>query len=511
MKRWAVSEDIEEDLLQSMARDMYGGPAPQPAPEPLTATAASITTPAVLYPEIEARRVFLMKKLHALFKAKCEPAFKGNRSVRHFEGWLWMSKHSERTSGGKVGVNRGDAIFPSQSFDNAAMERKLRAAAMSTRDIQAACQDISAASAAYATEIQLLQYALSGKPANELGHWKEAVNGRIQVEAFIPDACGPPSRTQGKAFDGGCIIRLTFKTERMDIRFDHYVKLLRLYRANSKDKSQASIGKYKKRKDNLSIGIDDMLDGSFNLPRASSAETDTIFCCLARYFCAQGAESRGGSNQAAAPEDVFIVLAEDFGVYCELFASPLNVSATLATKWLKDRRGSHTAKPLFCGAFPDIDSLFGAAQCDFFSFTPTSTDGGSFWVNPPFEDGLLSDVLTRLEELLENTMTDVTGHGNAACMVPLSFMVIMPYCPEKPHHQAFASSMWCERHIILPQEDHCFYIGAQHIAGEKLLRKGQQSDAFKKASNHSSSIFVLRNTKGKCAWPCTDEKVTTSS
>jgi len=255
-----------------------------------------------------------------------------------------------------------------------------------------------------------------------------------------------------------------------------------------------------------------------------------VFCLLARYFAACGASHRGGSDQAAAPEPVFACLHKHFGVTSELFASPLNVSSTLCEVMLSggrkgydnaqagttDGAGSSTdafafceneeEPPLFCGAFSDVDSMFGGGG-SFFDFKPPMMSGGSYWVNPPFEDGTILATFDRLESLFaQPTLTHV----------PLSFVIVFPSRPDTAHHRAFTHSSWCETHITLPQTDHGFYLGAQHAASTKQQRtvttkQGNTSADSKqvllRASNHDSSVFVMRNAAAQRRWgPMGDTK-----
>ena len=137
----------------------------------------------------------------------------------------------------------------------------------------------------------------------------------------------------------------------------------------------------------------------------------------------------------------------------------------------------------------------------FFDFAPSEEEGGSFWVNPPFEDTLMESMATHLDSILSNS---------AYAGVPLTFLVIIPHCPHKKHHRELSGGAFCTHHIVLKQDEHCFYIGTQHSASNKQL-SGPTSAAnelrrLRKRSNHDSSIFVLQNAPGRKRWPCTAEK-----
>jgi hypothetical protein len=208
----------------------------------------------------------------------------------------------------------------------------------------------------------------------------------------------------------------------------------------------------------------------------------------------------------------------------ELFASSLNVSLALARQWA-DADPSAESSPLFCGAFQDIDVLFGgfssssssshdvtSTNVGFFRYDIPRDQGGSFWVNPPFEDDILERVALRLRQVLDDHDATASTH-----VAPLSFIVILPLCPEKAHHQALLSIPHLEHHMVLAQVDHVFYVGAQHSASTKQQltvrresrhssREGKQSVAkllhtLKKNANHDSSIFFFRNTTARERWP----------
>lgn len=113
-----------------------------------------------------------------------------------------------------------------------------------------------------------------------------------------------------------------------------------------------------------------------------------LFSCLARYNALLG-----HGMQCALPEDVFQVLHSYIQTNFECFASPLNC-----------RYSS------YCSAFPDTDAVFGS-KGSFFDFYPSR---GSYEVNPPFIESVMSAAVQHAHSLLEKSDD------------ALSFVFIMP-------------------------------------------------------------------------------------
>ena len=205
----------------------------------------------------------------------------------------------------------------------------------------------------------------------------------------------------------------------------------------------------------------DHADGDMEEP---SEFLSAAFNVLARYYALQGANARNGGMQAALHPGVFDVLAVEFGCCAECFASPLNC------RW--DR---------FCSASLDVDQPFGSLG-SFFAFKPRQ---GSFEANPPFDAATVFKMLTHMEHLLS------VSNGKE----PLSFIVIIPYWPEKPCWKGLEGSAACRKVLHLKREDHGYTEGGQHYRPARY-----------RLSNHDTSVFFLQNDEGAKRWPCTSAK-----
>jgi Phosphorylated CTD interacting factor 1 WW domain len=113
-----------------------------------------------------------------------------------------------------------------------------------------------------------------------------------------------------------------------------------------------------------------------------------LYNLLARYNALLG-----HGMQCALPEDVFQVLHKWVQTNFECFASPLNC-----------RYSS------YCSAFPDTDTVFGS-KGSFFDFYPSR---GSYEVNPPFIESVMTAAVQHAHSLLEKSSD------------ALSFVFIMP-------------------------------------------------------------------------------------
>ena len=253
-----------------------------------------------------------------------------------------------------------------------------------------------------------------------------------------------------------------------------------------------------------------------------------VMCVLLRYASAQGASNRGGGYQAAAPEHVFDVLRDMFGVSFECFASPLNCRFAR-----------------FCSAFGDVDAAFGSCG-NFFDFF-VSSEGGSFEANPPFEPKIISDMAQRMDLLLSTSSGAVRSvaaaedvaderrelepkrsHNSAGAATmkskksressdsreskesthvepkksqrPLQFIVFVPHWPHEQCWKALNASPFCRFHLLLPKFEHMFVEGDQHVGFSSLNSRYT-------LSVYDTSVFFLQNRKAKKLWPITDEKV----
>lgn len=102
-----------------------------------------------------------------------------------------------------------------------------------------------------------------------------------------------------------------------------------------------------------------------------------LYNLLARYNALLG-----HGMQCALPEDVFQVLHKWVQTNFECFASPLNC-----------RYSS------YCSAFPDTDAVFGS-KGSFFDFYPSR---GSYEVNPPFIESVMTAAVQHAHSLLEKS------------------------------------------------------------------------------------------------------------
>lgn len=137
-------------------------------------------------------------------------------------------------------------------------------------------------------------------------------------------------------------------------------------------------------------------------------------------------QSLGGSGfHLALPTSAFEVLASEFGVLAECFASPLNC-------W----------QPRYCSAFPDCDVPFGSLG-SFFDFHPRR---GAFEVNPPFAPSVLARTRLHIHELLTAT-TDA-----------LSFVVTVAHWDHE-EVKAFRGSPFARGCLVVSREDQCWQDG----------------------------------------------------
>ena len=129
-----------------------------------------------------------------------------------------------------------------------------------------------------------------------------------------------------------------------------------------------------------------------------------------------------------------------------------------------------------CSAFLDTDASFGSVG-SFFDVVPRS---GSFEVNPPFVVEVMACMVAHMTTLL------------AASDGPLSFVVVVPVWKESPFYTALETHSSLRRAILIPREEHGYCDGASH----------QRQDRYRD-SPYDTCVFVLQNTTGAAAWPCT--------
>ena len=152
----------------------------------------------------------------------------------------------------------------------------------------------------------------------------------------------------------------------------HYVKLKELYVLTQKLDS--------------SLSTTTAADNSEENENTDSATADisadsnmrefysSLYVLLARYNALLG-----HGMQCALPEEVFDVLHDHVKTNFECFASPLNCRY-----------------PSYCSAFPDTDAVFGS-KGSFFNFYPTR---GSYEVNPPFIESIMTEAVKHAHSLL---------------------------------------------------------------------------------------------------------------
>ena len=181
-----------------------------------------------------------------------------------------------------------------------------------------------------------------------------------------------------------------------------------------------------------------------------------------RLFSLQGGHEHAGGMQGACPQGVFDVLRAEFGVTCELFASPLNCRY-----------------PRFCSASIDVDAAFGSYG-SFFAFKPLS---GAFLANPPFDHELVSAMSKRINALMDA--------ANAANEI-LHIIVVIPTWPDKECWVAVKDSVHCQKVLTLPKSKHAYIDGGQH--------QGRRAKPLR-LSNHDSSLFLLQSKKAASLTP----------
>lgn len=189
-----------------------------------------------------------------------------------------------------------------------------------------------------------------------------------QVTLFYPHG-------ERSHFRIGSPVVVKYDEDELYITTGHVLKLRSLYTLRMRrDKSESAKG----------IEVDESVESE---PKGF---LDAVYQLVRRYttFIA-----KAGQMQAAAPEDVFEAMREDFGVCMESFGSPLNCYF--------QRFGS---------AFPDTDVHFGSVG-SFFRNEPVE---GSFETGPPYVKETMDRMAVRLDKLL------------AASNRPLSFIVFVP-------------------------------------------------------------------------------------
>ena len=164
----------------------------------------------------------------------------------------------------------------------------------------------------------------------------------------------------------------------------HYRKLRQLYLLTHCSSSN-SIVPYTSTSPNVAPILDrldsEVLVGSMDVDTVEDRITmgfhSSLYSMLARYNALLG-----HGMQCALPEHVFETLHSHVHTNFECFASPLNC-----------RYSS------YCSAFPDTDAIFGS-KGSFFDFFPTS---GSYEVNPPFIESIMTEAVNHAQSLLSKS------------------------------------------------------------------------------------------------------------
>jgi len=197
-----------------------------------------------------------------------------------------------------------------------------------------------------------------------------------------------------------------------------------------------------------------------------------VWCLLKRYDMLRSSMSTGHSKlsenfglHAALPTKAFRLLAEQFHVTFECFASPLNCYYNQ-----------------YCSAFPDIDCYFGS-RGSFFDFRPQS---GAFQANPPFSEEVMSAMADHMIELLTDTDE------------PLMFIIFIPDWrdPVTPALIKLEDSLYCRHSRLIEKGKHQYITGRQHIHS----RDSMFYDAV-----HGTMVFVLQNKAAVRTWQVDEE------
>ncbi|KAA8495965.1 Phosphorylated CTD-interacting factor 1 [Porphyridium purpureum] len=172
----------------------------------------------------------------------------------------------------------------------------------------------------------------------------------------------------------------------------------------------------------------------------------------------------GAGYQAALPLAGFRWLQQELDCSVEAFASPLNCTLV--------HYGSQ---------FPDTDALFGSNLGNFFqwSLSEVLMRGRCVEVNPPFVPEVMDLAVEKVEDLLRQAR----NAGEA-----LRFVILVPKWQPLRMWRKLMDSKYNERPegspvFVLPQEDHLFCDGKQHIIAKEAMHH--------RPSSFDSGIFVL--------------------
>jgi phosphorylated CTD-interacting factor 1 len=123
-------------------------------------------------------------------------------------------------------------------------------------------------------------------------------------------------------------------------------------------------------------------------------------------------------------------------------------------------------------------------------------------VNPPFDPGFVERLVAHLESVLSRSATrktdgdDDDDDDDDDDAEALSFVVVVPYWPEKRAWLRLVNSEFARKVLKLRAGAHGFVAGAQHLRPDKVV-----------PSAAATSVVFLQNDAGAKRWPVTSEKI----
>eukprot|EP01043_Picozoa_sp_COSAG02_P020114 COSAG02_NODE_985_length_15457_cov_108.738247_2_plen_467_part_00 len=176
-------------------------------------------------------------------------------------------------------------------------------------------------------------------------------------------------------------------------------------------------------------------------------------------------------NQGALPQEAFQVLREDFGVFHECFASPLNICP-----------GAYDQT--FNTLFQDTDKYFGS-KSSFFDFWPET---GAYEVNPPFDKNSVEHTFHHIVEIMEKAKSRNGQWEDEE--LPLLFIVITPFVTS-------VADEFLLRKTKLRANKHYFTKGFAHAKGF----------VTKHIQDRPTSISFIGNDAAASTWSFDDKAV----
>ena len=123
-------------------------------------------------------------------------------------------------------------------------------------------------------------------------------------------------------------------------------------------------------------------------------------------------------------------------------------------------------------------------------------------MNPPFDPGFVERLVAHLESVLSRSATrktdgdDDDDDDDDDDAEALSFVVVVPYWPEKRAWLRLVNSEFARKVLKLRAGAHGFVAGAQHLRPDKVV-----------PSAAATSVVFLQNDAGAKRWPVTSEKI----